>query len=91
MTQHGRLLLLTLAFSAGLALCAYSLPPAQTSSSQPQENGGGTSGHDAMDMGGMQHDHAMPVSGSTSASPGSDTEWSVFNHRGAAFSSSSGL
>jgi len=83
MTQHGRLLLLTLAFSAGLALCAYSLPPAQTSSSQPQENGGGTSGHDAMDMGGMQHDHAMPVSGSTSASPGSDTEWSVFNHRGA--------
>jgi len=85
MAQHSRLLLLTLAFLAGLTLCGYCVLPAQTSSSQPQGSAGSASGHDAMDMGGMQRDHAMPTPGSAPASSGSGTEWSVFNHRGAGF------
>jgi len=34
-----------------------------------------------MNMGNMQHDHAMPLPGSTPAAPVSDTEWSILNHR----------
>ncbi len=84
MTPHLRAVLMTLAFTVTLTLFGYPLLPAQASSSQPQESaGGGASGHDAMAMGDMQHEHTMPVPGSALASPGSDTEWSVFNHRGA--------
>ncbi len=83
MTQHGRLLLLTLAFSAVLTRCGYPLLLAPATSLQPQQSGGSASGHDATD--GVQHDHPMPSSGSTPVSPGSDTQWSVFNHRGAGF------
>ena len=83
MTPHLRAVLMTLAFTVALTLFGYPLLPAQASSSQPQESAGGASGHDATAMGGMQHDHTMPVAGSAPASPGSDTEWSVFNHRGA--------
>jgi copper resistance protein D len=83
MRPHGCVLLTTLAFSAVLTLLGYCLPPAQAPLSQPQKGTAEASGHSAMDMGSMQHDHTMSMPGSTPASPVSGIEWSVFNHRGA--------
>src|SRR5689334_10073878 len=80
-----RALLRTLVFPAVFALCGYSLVPVPTPSSPPQETAGTAPGHDNMDRGGMRHNHAMAMPGSAPASSGSDTEWSVFNHRGAGF------
>jgi hypothetical protein len=82
MRPHGRTLLVAAALTAATTLFAYSVPLAQAPSSQPQKGTAEASGHSAMDMGSMQHDH-MPMPGSTPASPVSGTEWSVFNHRGA--------
>ena len=84
MRPQGRTLLVTLAFTVALALFGCSLLPAQAPSSQPQKGTAGASGHDAMDMGNMQHDHSMPMPGSAPAAPESDA-YSVFNHRGAAW------
>jgi hypothetical protein len=83
MTAHPRAVLMTLACTVALTLFSYPLRPAQAPSSQPQESAGGASGHDGMAMGDMQHDHSMDMPGTAPASSGSDTEWSVFNHRGA--------
>lgn len=80
MREHGRRLLLMLTCSAALTLYGYSLLPAQSSSFQPQQDTGSASGHD---MGSMQHDHTMPMPRNAPAWPGSDREWSMFNHRGA--------
>jgi copper resistance protein D len=83
MTPHLRAALITLAIAVALTLFCCPLKPAQTPPSQPQESAGGASGHHAMAMGDMQHDHTMPMPGTAPASPVSGTEWSVFNHRGA--------
>jgi hypothetical protein len=83
MRPHGRTLLVAVALSAAVSLFEYSPLHAQAPSSQPQKGTAEASGHSAMDMGSMQHDHTMFMPGSTPASPVSGTEWSVFNHRGA--------
>jgi hypothetical protein len=83
MRPHGRTLLVAVALSAAVSLFEYSPLLAQAPSSQPPKGTAEASGHSAMDVGSMQHDHTMFMPGSTPASPVSGTEWSVFNHRGA--------
>jgi hypothetical protein len=83
MRPHGRTLPVAVALTAAVSLFEYSPLLAQAPSSQPQKGTAEASGHSAMDMGSMQHDHTMSMPGSTPASPVSGTEWSVFNHRGA--------
>jgi copper resistance protein D len=81
MRPHDRTLLVAFAFTAAVTLLAYSLLLAQAPSSQPQKGTAQSSGAGAMDMGNMQHDHNMSMP--ASAPSASDTEWSIFNHRGA--------
>jgi putative copper resistance protein D len=83
MKPHCRTLLGTLAFAVAVTLLESSLLLAQTTSSQPQKGTAEASGHGPMDMGSMEHNHSMAMPGSTPAAPVPDTEWSVFNHRGA--------
>jgi copper resistance protein D len=83
MRPYGPTLLVVLAFTAAVALFASSLLLAQAPSSQPQKGTAGTSGHGAMDMSDMQHDHSMPMPGNAPTASSSDKEWSEFNHRGA--------
>lgn len=75
------MMLVTLALS--LALARFSSLLALSPSFQSQEDATGTSSHDAMAMGSTQHAHALPANENTPGAHWSDTEWSVFNHRGA--------
>jgi copper resistance protein D len=65
-----------------MILFASWLVPALVPSSQPQKGTAEASGQSAMDMGNMAHDLTMPMQSAPGAAV-SDTEWSVFNHRGA--------
>jgi putative copper resistance protein D len=82
MKRYGRTLLGALAFAAAVALFESPLV-AQETASEPQKGATGVAGGGAMDMGNVQHDHNMPMPGTTSAAPVSDTDYSIFNHRGA--------